>query len=61
MRLNSKNVPYEISVLHESERPIRFNTGTIYFSMTAAEAIDIANQFADAVEQFENTHGRTTP
>ncbi len=55
MRLNAKNVQYDVSVLHESERPIRLNTGTIYFSLTAAEAIDIATQLADAVEQSRTT------
>ncbi len=38
--------------MHESIRPIRLRTGGLTFAMDAAEALDLANQLADAVTRI---------
>ncbi|WP_156432465.1 hypothetical protein [Mycobacterium sp. M26] len=41
-----------VIVTHESVRPIRMRTGGLTFSMDTAEALDLANQLADAVTRI---------
>ena len=52
MRLSSRDVNPSVVVLYESVRPIRLRTGGITFAMNTDEALDLANQLADAVTRI---------
>ena len=52
MRLSAREVNPSVVVLYESGRPIRMRTGGLTFAMDTAEALDLANQLADAVTRI---------
>lgn len=53
MRLSARNVQPEIKVSPGAVLPIRLRTGGFAFAMDAAEALDLANQLADAVAELK--------
>jgi hypothetical protein len=70
MRLSGREVQPEVKVSPESVRPIRLRTAGFVFTMSAVEALDLANQLADAVLEaqaspqalaFFNTTERKAP
>lgn len=52
MRLSAKDVTYAVRVLPEASRPIRLRIGALNYSIDATEALALATQLADAVDQF---------
>ena len=54
MKLSAREVDYAVRVLPESTggRPIRIRLGPFTFCMDTAEAIDLANRLADAVDEL---------
>ena len=54
MKLSAREVDYAVRVLHESPggRPIRIRLGPLTFCLNLAEAIDLANRLADAVDEL---------
>lgn len=53
MRLSGRDVQPEIKVSPETVRPIRLRLGGLVFVMHANEALDLANQLADAVAELK--------
>ncbi|WP_370500262.1 hypothetical protein NWT09_00120 [Mycolicibacterium sp. jd] len=53
MRLSARNVQSEVKVSRDAVLPIRLRTGGLVFAMDAAEALDLANQLADAVAELK--------
>ncbi len=60
MRLRARETKPSVVVERDSVRPVRLRTNGLTFCMDTAEALDLANQLADAVEQF-NIEERNTP
>ncbi|GCA97171.1 hypothetical protein [Mycolicibacterium sp. NCC-Tsukiji] len=51
MRIAARDLKPTVVVAPDTERPIRLRTGAITFQFTEAEAIGLATQLADAVDQ----------
>lgn len=49
MRLSGRDVQPDVKVSPGTVRPIRLRAGGLMFGLDAAEALDLANQLADAV------------
>lgn len=49
MRLSGRDVQPDVKVSPESIRPIRLRFAGFVFAMQGTEALDLANQLADAV------------
>lgn len=60
MRLSARDITFKVATEPDSIRPIRLRTGSMSYCMDLAEALDLANQLADAVDDL-NAHKRTTP
>ncbi len=60
MRLSARDLKYGIGVMPESSRPIRLPTGGLTFCMDATEALELASQLADAVEEAKEQKCRPT-
>lgn len=61
MRLCTRELNVNLTVVPDTTRPIRLRTGAFTCAMSQAEAIELANQLADAVEELrtkqrEETH-----
>lgn len=59
MRLAARDLNPTVTVAPETGRPIRLRTGAMTYMMTAAEAIELATELADAVTRLkaqENTN-----
>lgn len=52
MRLSARDLHPTIVVAPDTVRPIRLRTGALTFMFTAAEAINLATQLADAVTEL---------
>ncbi|PQP38792.1 hypothetical protein ACORG1_24650 [Mycobacterium sp. TJFP1] len=53
MRLSGRDVQPEIKVSPETVRPIRLRLAGFVFTMHPTEAMDLANQLADAVAELK--------
>ncbi|MDN4518149.1 hypothetical protein QYF68_09960 [Mycolicibacterium austroafricanum] len=53
MRLNARYVQPEVKVSPDAVLPIRLRVGGFMFAMEAVEALDLANQIADAVAELK--------
>ena len=53
MRLATRNLTIEITPVPDATRSVQMRAAGLIFNMTPAEAIEISNQLADAVEQLE--------
>ena len=49
MRVAARNLDPTVVVAPGTERPIRLRTGALTYMFTPAEALDLANQLADAI------------
>lgn len=54
MRLAAQNFNPQVSARPDSTQPIRLRTGAMTYSMTTAEAIDLASKLADAVDEVNH-------
>ncbi|WP_374158771.1 hypothetical protein ACEWX3_04625 [Mycobacterium sp. G7A2] len=58
MRLAARDLEPTVTIAPETGRPVRIRTGALTYMMTAAEAIELATELADAVTRLraqENT------
>jgi hypothetical protein len=62
MRINTRNVEFNVRVSEtaDSPRPVVLRLGGITYSMPAAEALELANQLADAVDEVNNHERKTS-
>ncbi|MFV8233690.1 hypothetical protein [Mycolicibacterium fortuitum] len=61
MRIAAKEVEPKIVVMPDTARPIRMRTGALTYMFTEAEAIELANNLVDAVDEITNHKGKATP
>lgn len=61
MRLSSRDLRYDLSLLPESSRPVSLRIGGMSYRMDAAEAIELATGIADAVAQLNSQPERKEP
>lgn len=61
MRLSSRTVFAEVSVVDSATRPVRINFSGIVFRLDVDEAIDLATQLVDTVETIKTPEERTAP
>ncbi|KUI16152.1 hypothetical protein AU191_01050 [Mycolicibacterium acapulense] len=54
MRLSAKEMAVQVGAMPGSARPIRLRGGGLQFQMTCAEAVELATQLADAVDEIRN-------
>ena len=53
MRLCSRNVPVEVIRLPHEGRRVQMRIGSLHYTLTHQEAIELANNLTDTVEQTE--------
>ncbi len=53
MRLTARETAPFVNAMPDSVRPIRLRAGGLTFAMDTAEAIDLATQLADAVDELK--------
>ncbi len=53
MRLNVRDIGFKASAAQDSPRPIRLRIGGLTYSMTTSEALELAHQLADAVNELK--------
>jgi hypothetical protein len=60
MRLSAPDIAVRVSTIPESTRPIRLRAAGLVFALAEAEALDLANKLADAVDEL-HAHEREEP
>lgn len=53
MRLCSRNLKYEVIPLQNQGRRVQMRIGSLHYTLTYAEAIELANNLTDTVEQSQ--------
>lgn len=53
MRLSSRDLQPIVAISPESIRPIRLRTGALTYMFTPDQAIELATQLADAVDELK--------
>lgn len=60
MRIAARNVNPMVVLMPGTARPIRLRTGTLTYMFTPDEAVHLATQLADAVNELDTTR-KVTP
>lgn len=55
MRLSGRDIQPDVKTAPGTVRPIRLRAAGLVFGLGAAEALDLANQLADAVAEVKTT------
>jgi hypothetical protein len=63
MRINTRNVEFFVRLCEASDspRPVVLRLGGITYSMNTPEALELANQLANAVDELRNTNREEKP
>jgi hypothetical protein len=59
MRLSGRDIQPDVKVSPGTVRPIRLRAAGLVFGMNRAEALHLADQLADAVDEIANHEGNT--
>ncbi len=59
MRLSARDVDVRVTATPDTIRPIRLRAAGLVFALDPSEALTLANQLADAVDEIRK-HERTT-
>ncbi|WP_418601576.1 hypothetical protein [Mycolicibacterium sp. SCSIO 43805] len=57
MRLSGRDIQPDVKVSPDTVRPIRLRAAGLVFGMNTAEAMHLATQLADAVDEIHNHEG----
>ena len=52
MRLSARDLTVTITTMPEAARPVRLRAAGLVFALTEPEALELANQLADAVDEI---------
>lgn len=52
MRLSARDMQVVISTRPEASRPVRLRAASLVFALTETEALELANNLADAVDEI---------
>lgn len=61
MRLSGRHVNPEVVVMRDTARPIRLRAAGLAYMFTADEAVELATQLADAVDEIRTNNRKATP
>ena len=59
MRLSGRDIQPDVKVSPGTVRPIRLRTAGLVFGLNPAEALHLASQLANAVDEINNNEGNT--